>query len=813
KLGGGSYSFTAALFHGSDGNPAGHFFVVEAAPIAWEPQVWDFLKLVAERVGAEFTLRDGFADATWMDSLIDDTGTALVVTDTSGLILLANDTYANWAGFESSADVVGSNMEQWIHRDALSKNSMSVSKLLRNGVVDKYESVLVNRDGVQREVSVVATVDRTPAGTRLKALMRDIHRRKNAERARHESESRFRNLIEGSLEGILVADSNKQAIFVNAKAAQIFGYDSVEDMMAIDSIERIIAPHELPRIREWRRRILSGEETNIEQEYQACRKDGTLTWVHAMARLVEWDGQPMVQSTMLDVTERRTATVAKAEVDARLNGIIDNAPFSILLKDIDGRYVLVNREAEKWLGKSFEDIAGKLPADIHPEESGARERKYDLEVLNEGHPVSYEFDRVGDDTRTFWATKFPILSYDGRTTGVGSIISDITERKRSEEILQQQMARAEESSDAKTRFLAAASHDLRQPLHSMELMLEILARQSLDPGQQELVSDIAQAANIAGGLLNPLLDFSRLEAGMVEPEFVEFPVAALLSDMEVGFRPQAEEAGLNLTLVPCSATIRSDRVLLSRIVSNLLSNAIRYTETGRVLIGCRRQQEVLRIEIWDTGAGIEARHLNVIFEEFQQIETFGRDRDKGLGLGLAIVNAQAALLGHEVRVSSQPGRGSCFTIEVPLCARVAATAPEMIGDMAAPEALTGLRMLILEDNFAIRRATKMLLERWGCEVATAASRAEAMDVIDRETSKFDLIIADYHLEDGDNGVDTVVQMKDMLKYEVSAIIVTADISNESLEHAAENEFPLLQKPFRPAALRSAISQSIQAHPH
>ena len=220
---------------------------------------------------------------------------------------------------------------------------------------------------------------------------------------------------------------------------------------------------------------------------------------------------------------------------------------------------------------------------------------------------------------------------------------------------------------------------------------------------------------------------------------------------------------------------------------------------------------MLRIEVWDMGPGIEGEHLNAIFEEFHQIESMRRDRDKGLGLGLAIVKAQATLLKHEIRVRSRPGRGSTFAIEVPLVGRPDVGEKETRAtavDVAEPETLDGLRMFILEDNAAILRATKALLERWGCFVSTASSRNEAMEVIATETAMFDLLIADYHLDEGNNGVDTVVQMQEQLDYGVPAIIVTADISSDSLQHASDNGFPLLQKPFRPAALRSAIAEII-----
>jgi PAS domain S-box-containing protein len=679
------HRYSAAIFRHSDGRPAGHIFIIDDQVVTRGAADWEFFDLVRDRVGAEYSLRNGFAGNTWLDKLVDGTGTALVVTDTSGQIVLANDTYANWAGFANGAEMIGGKVEQWIDPNDWMMNKRVVSGLLAQDATNAYECLLRDRHGAPREVVAVAAVDRTPAGAHIVALMRDSKTRNDTERARLVSE-------------------------------------------------------------------------------------------------------------------------------ARLKAVIDNAPLSIILKDGQGRYVTMNRQGEEWMGTTIAEAAGKFPDAIHNLNSGELDRRHDLEVLNEGRIVSYEVDGVVEGSqRTFWATKFPIMGEAGQAMGLGTIISDITDRKRTEVLLQQQMEAAEKSSDAKTRFLAAASHDLRQPLHSMELMLEILARIVREPAQQELVSDIAQAAKIAAGLLNPLLDFSRLEAGMVQPEIEDFPVALLMRDMDVRFRSQAEKAGLELRIVPSNAVIRSDPVLLSLIVSNFLSNALRYTEKGRLLLGCRRQGTALRIEVWDTGPGIASEHLNSIFDEFHQLETASRDRDKGLGLGLAIVKAQASLLQHEVRVSAKPGRGSTFSIEVPLTELTEQIAPVMAADSVKPEFLSGLHMLILEDNLGIQRATKALLERWGCEVVLAANHGEAMHVIATDRAMFDLIIADYHLEDGDNGVDTVLQIRDQLDYDVPAIIVTADISNESLRRADKNAFPLLQKPFRPAALRLAIAQSILNH--
>lgn len=804
--------YSAALFRRPDGRPAGHIFILDDRAVKRAKEAWELVALIGQRVGAEFSLRSNFFGGARLERLVDGTGTAHVVTDASGQIIFANDIFANWADFPGGADIVGSEIKQWIDPDARAVNRLALSNLLRRGTVDEYETLLIDRHGVRREVAVAATVDWTPAGRRIVVLMRDVKKRNDTERARLESETRFRNLIEGSLEGILISDEWMRPLFVNRMAVRMFGYDGPNELKALGSYRQMVASHELPRFCAWWRQILDGESVEVEQEFEGRREDGAPIWMRIVARRIEWDGNPAVQSTMLDITERHRAAEGRAEIEARLKAIIENAPFSIVLKDGEGRYVSMNRKGEEWLGTTIDVAAGRFPDAVHSPDAGKHERRRDLEVLNEGRIVSYEIAGEAENAhRTFWVTKFPVLGPAGALTGLGTIVSDISDRKQAENLLQRQIEEAEKSNDAKTRFLAAASHDLRQPLHSMELMLEILARIVQEPAQQELVSDIAQAANIAAGLLNPLLDYSRLEAGMVQPEIEDFSIASLLRDMDVRFRSQAENAGLELRIVPSDAVIRSDPVLLSLIVSNFLSNAVRYTEKGRLLLGCRRHGNALRIEVWDTGPGIDSKHLHSIFEEFHQLETVSRDRDKGLGLGLAIVKAQASLLQHEVRVATNPGRGSTFSIEVPLIKATEKHNPVLVADAVKPEFLVGLRMLILEDDPGIQRATKTLLERWGCNVSLAANGDEAMNVIADETAMFDLIIADYQLEHGDNGVDTVLQIQDRLDYDVPAIIVTADFSNESLRRADKNAFPVLQKPFRPDALRSAIACSILNH--
>jgi len=287
-----------------------------------------------------------------------------------------------------------------------------------------------------------------------------------------------------------------------------------------------------------------------------------------------------------------------------------------------------------------------------------------------------------------------------------TLISDITQRKQAQDALYEAKREAERSNAAKTRFLAAASHDLRQPLQTISLLIGVLEKtlKISDPNIKDVLANLSETMNDMGGLLNTLLDISRLEGGGVVPRLAELPIDKLFRRLETHFARRSMEKGIQLRLVPSRLVVQSDAALLERVLQNLLSNAIRHTEKGKILLGCRRRGAKLRIEVWDTGPGIPADQQSKIFEDYYQLENPARDRRKGLGLGLAIVERTTRLLNHPIEVRSTVGKGSVFAVEVPILHRHPTEdepSPEQNSEALAVSVVT---ILLIEDEEPHRAA-------------------------------------------------------------------------------------------------------------
>lgn len=381
--------------------------------------------------------------------------------------------------------------------------------------------------------------------------------------------------------------------------------------------------------------------------------------------------------------------------------------------------------------------------------------------------------------------------------------------------LQVECDRAEAANLAKSRFLAAASHDLRQPVHALGLFASALGTLSQrgDVAQAEgrLIADkLSTVLKSLGGLLHGLLDISRLDAGIVQPEPREISLTELFADLEREFADAARAKSLRLRCVPNRHWIRSDPLLLRRILDNFLGNAIRYTQRGRILLGCRRRGDALEIQVCDSGIGIAPEQHETIFQEFAQIDNPQRDREQGLGLGLAIARRAADLLGHALGVRSEPGRGSLFWVRVPLCAAPArpATTP--------PTAHAGIArgVIVVDDDAQVLDALSYQLRVWGCAVyagldAQQARRAHE-DAQHRGDAPVDLIIADYRLAGGVHGAEAIRRLIDYLGASVPAAIVTGDTSPERLREARASGHRLLHKPVAIEQLRELIEQSALA---
>lgn len=358
----------------------------------------------------------------------------------------------------------------------------------------------------------------------------------------------------------------------------------------------------------------------------------------------------------------------------------------------------------------------------------------------------------------------------------------------------------------KSHFLASASHDLRQPLHALNLFVGQLSADSNPEEHDRLLGRISTTVNAINELFETLLDMSKLEAGVLEPNITEFPVHRLLARIETTFADAAREKGLRLAVVPSSARVRSDFVLLERIVFNLVSNAVRYTARGGVVVGGRRRGDRLRVDVFDTGPGIPAEQQQKVFGEHYQVA--GSDRRGGLGHGLAIVDRLGRLLAHELELSSRPGRGTRFSISVSL-------ADEQSGSVEAPAAPASVDpacdtlVVVIDDDPLVLDGMSRLLGSWGCRVLTADSEETAQSRIAAQKQRPDLIIVDYRLADGRTGIEAVTGLREWLGAAVPAFLISGDTAPERLRDAREQGFHLLHKPVPPMRLRAVFNRVLK----
>jgi signal transduction histidine kinase/CheY-like chemotaxis protein len=359
------------------------------------------------------------------------------------------------------------------------------------------------------------------------------------------------------------------------------------------------------------------------------------------------------------------------------------------------------------------------------------------------------------------------------------------------------------ANQAKTRFLAAASHDLRQPLHALGLLVYALTSKVDNPEGRQIVDEISHSVEALDGLFDVLLDISRLDAGIVTAERADFAIQTLFEKLRREFALEARVKGLRLRLAASGMVLYSDPALIERILRNLISNAMRYTDAGGVVVGCRRRGKGARIEVWDSGPGIPQSQQREIFQEFYQIGNPGRDRRKGLGLGLSIVDRLAGLLGHAIEVRSIVGRGSVFAFTVPRSNRTPAEQP--IGGAADDgRDLSGSCVLVIDDEGAVLNGMDAILRDWGCRPILADSVEAALALLCHPGSPPDAIIADYRLRAGETGVEAIARIQSVWNAPIPAAIITGDTAADRLREAQSSGYPLLHKPVRPAALRALL---------
>jgi signal transduction histidine kinase len=379
------------------------------------------------------------------------------------------------------------------------------------------------------------------------------------------------------------------------------------------------------------------------------------------------------------------------------------------------------------------------------------------------------------------------------------------------EALQASTRELDEANRAKSRFIAAASHDLRQPLHALGLFVARLQGRVKAAERSRIVEQIDASVAAMNELFNDLLDMSKLDSGVLTPNISEFPIAQLLERTESTFSATARKKGLSLRIVRNSAWVRSDFILLERILMNLVSNAVSYTARGKVVVGCRLRGRHLRIDVFDRGPGIpEDEHIS-IFREFYQLGDPQRERQGGMGLGLAIVDRLCRLLKHEIDLASALGKGSRFSILVPSVAARAWIVDPKDSVHPTPDSIGGKLVVVIDDDPLVLDSTGGLLRSWGCQVLTAGSARVALAGLAECNQSPDLVISDYQLSDGQTGIEAIEELRKSLNLPIPAFLISGDMAPERMREARMSGYHLLHKPVRPRALRAMLSQFLKKH--
>src|SRR3984885_3302564 len=430
-------------------------------------------------------------------------------------------------------------------------------------------------------------------------------------------------------------------------------------------------------------------------------------------------------------------------------------------------------------------------------------------VLKTNVPIEREIKRGGDDMYNR-----RVLPYRTRNRGVEGVVvtfTDITERKRVKRALEQAKQQAERANAAKSRFLAAARHDLRQPLQTLHLLQGMLAKVVEGEGTQKLIARFDQTLAAMSGMLNTLLDINQIDSGAVRVAKVTFPVSELFDLLRDEFACLAEDHKISLHVVPCSLSVHSDPRLLEQMIRNLLSNALKYAIGGRVLLGCRRRNGMLSIEVCDTGSGIPREELHAIFEEYRQLDNAARERSQGLGLGLSIVKGLGNLLEHRVYVRSHPGSGSVFGIELALPENRIAKQHESDRRAAEPKGEAIRRtaeILIIEDDPEVRELLDHLLKDEGYRTAVAPDGAAALHLVMEGKARPDLILTDFNLPNGMDGLQATAKLREKLRRKTPTIILTGDISTGTSREIAHQNCVKLDKPIKLKELTQAIQELV-----
>ena len=536
---------------------------------------------------------------------------------------------------------------------------------------------------------------------------------------------------------------------------------------------------------------------------QARKADGTKVWGLVSVLPVKLGNFEARMVAFADITERQRAEEKLRSSEDELQTIVNNMPDVFYRTDAEDYIRIISPACSYVIGYTQDELIGTKMSNLYVDPDDRKRVQSEL-VAAKGKPTQVEAFMTHKSGKIIWVSTRAFLRLDdeGNILGVEGIARDLSDKKQMEDQLRSALKEASDADKAKSKFLAAASHDLRQPLQALMLYSGILTAKAKEQDEKKIISKIGNGLGTMSELLDALLDISKLDAGAIEPWNQVIPLQQIFERLSTRFQPLATEKNIDLKIISSSLNTYSDPVLLENVISNLITNAIRYTEKGKVLVGCRRKGAEIEIGIWDTGIGIAKDESKRIFEDFYQVGNEARDRRQGLGLGLSIVDRTLKLLGHTLDWGSEKEIGSHFIVTVPLT-----TAPvsskSTIQSPTSSKSISGKVILLIEDEVDVLFALSSFLVETGYSTIEATSQEQALEKLKEEP---DLILADYRLANGLTGGTAIEAIRSHFNKKISAIIITGDTEPDRINEIHKGNFTLIHKPVNHRKLLKIISE-------
>ncbi len=622
-------------------------------------------------------------------------------------------------------------------------------------------------------------------------------------------------ILAAAVDGIITIDKHGLVKGFNPAAERLFGYQAAE---VIGRNVRMLMPEPYRSEHDgYLDHYLNTGEARIigiGREVEGLRKDGSTFAMELAVGESRSGGRRLFAGIVRDISERKKSEQQLRDSEAKTRAILETAVDGIITIDPQGTILTANPATERLFGYRVNEVVGHNVNMLMPEPYRSAHDGYLERYATTGERRIIGIGREVQGQRKDGSV-FPIdfsvgeaLVGDSRIfTG---IVRNVTLRKRTEEDLRTAKDQAERARLAQSQFLAAVSHDLRQPVQALTLFTSALAAKITGTPASALLDDMRGSVEALDVLLDALLDISTLDAGTIVPHETAFALGTLIDRLVTEFEPQASQKEIGLRAVASSAVVRTDPTLLYRILQNFLANAVRYTSQGRILIGCRRKGRKLRIEVADTGIGIPEHLRQEIFKEFFQIGNPERDRTQGLGLGLAIVQRLSRLLRCPVTVHSREGRGATFGVDVTLVGFNKTINVVPLRRSSPEQPLTGKGFVfVIDDEPSVLKGLRLVIENWGYTVLTARSELEAISLLNGRPQAPDIIIADYRLRSICNGAQVVAHIRETFGSRVPCILITGDTAPERIREAHDHGFTLLHKPVEPSELRAAIAEILR----